>query len=389
MARSTAASVPDASKATSTVSESGTSSGAATSCPAPARSAAVRFRLQAARVAGGRSCRAVRRDGRMSGGLPMAISFLCDTCGRKYRVEDHLAGRQVKCRQCGTSMTVPGTRAGGRRRPRPPGRFPRRCRSRRRPPVPPPPVWTPPRRAPAAGYAPAPQAAWSPPSAPWDRLPASARQPCGREAPPRLEAVGAARRRRRRSSWASACGWRCGSSRRSPSVAGTAGGIATVKVADFPNRPAMRELEPGVMFCDIKHGDTSRAGLRLWLYLPSTSSGAGESPAQIAAVRADRAGGVEPDHRHGPDRRARGRPARAPAVREGGLRGRRVRARRAQAGRAGRRAGPRRCPGDQAVHGRRRRRRQRQGGPRLRPGQGPGGGPEPGLRRGPQLGRHA
>jgi dienelactone hydrolase len=27
------------------------------------------------------------------------------------------------------------------------------------------------------------------------------------------------------------------------------------------------------MFCDIKHGDTSRAGLRLWLYLPSPPAG--------------------------------------------------------------------------------------------------------------------
>ena len=56
-------------------------------------------------------------------------------------------------------------------------------------------------------------------------------------------------------------------------MAGKSGGITAIKPADFPDRPAMREIEPGVMFCDIKHGDTSRTGLRLWLYLPSTAAG--------------------------------------------------------------------------------------------------------------------
>jgi dienelactone hydrolase len=64
------------------------------------------------------------------------------------------------------------------------------------------------------------------------------------------------------------------------SAAGRSGGIAAVKVADFPDRPAMRELEPGVVFCDIRHGDTSRAGLRLWLYLPSPPAGQQRHPAK-------------------------------------------------------------------------------------------------------------
>jgi dienelactone hydrolase len=51
-------------------------------------------------------------------------------------------------------------------------------------------------------------------------------------------------------------------------AAGNAGGITTVTPADFPPRPAMRQLEPGVQFCEISRGDVSEAGLRLWLYLP-------------------------------------------------------------------------------------------------------------------------
>jgi dienelactone hydrolase len=51
-------------------------------------------------------------------------------------------------------------------------------------------------------------------------------------------------------------------------AAGNTGGITAVTPADFPPRPAMRQLEPGVQFCEIRRGDVSEAGLRLWLYLP-------------------------------------------------------------------------------------------------------------------------
>lgn len=37
----------------------------------------------------------------------MSISFTCDFCSRKYRVDDGLAGRKVKCKECGTDLTIP------------------------------------------------------------------------------------------------------------------------------------------------------------------------------------------------------------------------------------------------------------------------------------------
>lgn len=40
----------------------------------------------------------------------MSISFACEFCSRKYRVDDGLAGRKVKCKECGTDLTVPSPR---------------------------------------------------------------------------------------------------------------------------------------------------------------------------------------------------------------------------------------------------------------------------------------
>ena len=40
----------------------------------------------------------------------MPISFACDFCSRKYRVDDGLAGRKVKCKDCGTDLTIPSGR---------------------------------------------------------------------------------------------------------------------------------------------------------------------------------------------------------------------------------------------------------------------------------------
>ncbi len=37
----------------------------------------------------------------------MSIAFACDFCSRKYRVDDNLAGRKVKCKECGTDLTIP------------------------------------------------------------------------------------------------------------------------------------------------------------------------------------------------------------------------------------------------------------------------------------------
>ena len=36
------------------------------------------------------------------------ISFSCEFCERKYRVDDNLAGRRVKCKECGTELAIPG-----------------------------------------------------------------------------------------------------------------------------------------------------------------------------------------------------------------------------------------------------------------------------------------
>lgn len=35
------------------------------------------------------------------------ITFSCEFCARKYRVDDNLAGRRVKCKECGTELAIP------------------------------------------------------------------------------------------------------------------------------------------------------------------------------------------------------------------------------------------------------------------------------------------
>ncbi len=35
------------------------------------------------------------------------ITFTCEFCSRKYRVDDGLAGRKVKCKECGTELAIP------------------------------------------------------------------------------------------------------------------------------------------------------------------------------------------------------------------------------------------------------------------------------------------
>ncbi len=37
----------------------------------------------------------------------MAIPIQCDRCGKRYRVKEALAGRRVRCKECGQRMTVP------------------------------------------------------------------------------------------------------------------------------------------------------------------------------------------------------------------------------------------------------------------------------------------
>src|SRR3954466_1598205 len=37
----------------------------------------------------------------------MSISFNCPYCHKPYRIEDALAGRHVKCRNCAGELTVP------------------------------------------------------------------------------------------------------------------------------------------------------------------------------------------------------------------------------------------------------------------------------------------
>lgn len=36
----------------------------------------------------------------------MSISVICD-CGKGYRVPDHVAGKKMKCKSCGTAISVP------------------------------------------------------------------------------------------------------------------------------------------------------------------------------------------------------------------------------------------------------------------------------------------
>jgi ribosomal protein S27E len=39
--------------------------------------------------------------------LPPPISVCCDGCGKTYRAPEELAGRQIRCRNCGTAVHVP------------------------------------------------------------------------------------------------------------------------------------------------------------------------------------------------------------------------------------------------------------------------------------------
>lgn len=41
----------------------------------------------------------------------MNISFSCNFCSRKYRVDEALAGRKVKCKECDTDLTIPSAGA--------------------------------------------------------------------------------------------------------------------------------------------------------------------------------------------------------------------------------------------------------------------------------------
>lgn len=62
----------------------------------------------------------------------MPITAQCDSCFREYRLEDHLAGKKIRCKECGEVIAVPSARRGGSgggrgRRPRPAAR-PQRAR---------------------------------------------------------------------------------------------------------------------------------------------------------------------------------------------------------------------------------------------------------------------
>ena len=37
----------------------------------------------------------------------MSISFACDQCRKRYTVDESLAGKRVKCKGCGASLTIP------------------------------------------------------------------------------------------------------------------------------------------------------------------------------------------------------------------------------------------------------------------------------------------
>src|SRR6187455_1418333 len=36
------------------------------------------------------------------------ISTICTTCGRRYQAPDAMAGKKVRCKQCGTVFPIPG-----------------------------------------------------------------------------------------------------------------------------------------------------------------------------------------------------------------------------------------------------------------------------------------
>ena len=37
----------------------------------------------------------------------MPIEFACDECDKQYRVRDDLAGRKIRCKECGTGLQIP------------------------------------------------------------------------------------------------------------------------------------------------------------------------------------------------------------------------------------------------------------------------------------------
>src|SRR3954467_7541029 len=37
----------------------------------------------------------------------LAISIKCATCGKRYQAADHMAGRRVRCKRCGTTFQLP------------------------------------------------------------------------------------------------------------------------------------------------------------------------------------------------------------------------------------------------------------------------------------------
>ena len=41
----------------------------------------------------------------------MAISFACHQCGRRYQVDEGLAGKRVKCKECEAVLSVPAPEA--------------------------------------------------------------------------------------------------------------------------------------------------------------------------------------------------------------------------------------------------------------------------------------
>jgi hypothetical protein len=43
----------------------------------------------------------------------MTITFPCSGCGKKYKVESHLAGKKIKCKQCGAVVDIPVPRQPG------------------------------------------------------------------------------------------------------------------------------------------------------------------------------------------------------------------------------------------------------------------------------------
>ena len=43
--------------------------------------------------------------------MPIAIS--CKDCGRDYRLKDELAGKKIKCKDCGATVAVPAPRRKG------------------------------------------------------------------------------------------------------------------------------------------------------------------------------------------------------------------------------------------------------------------------------------